>query len=41
MAVTHSFAGTGNVTADTALMPNGFKPEPNFGIRFYIPLGGP
>ena len=41
MAVTHSFAGAGNVTAGTALMPNGFKPKPNFGIRFYIPLGGP
>jgi hypothetical protein len=32
---------TGTLAAGTSVVLNGFKPELNFGIRFFIPFGGP
>jgi hypothetical protein len=41
IAVSHPFGESGNVTAGTALLLDGLKPELNIGIRLFMPLGEP
>jgi hypothetical protein len=41
IAVSHPFGQSGNVTAGTALLLDGLKPELNIGIRLFMPLGEP
>jgi hypothetical protein len=41
IAVSHPFGETGNVTAGTAVLLDGLKPELNMGIRIFMPLNEP
>ena len=41
VAVSRPLADGGNVTAGTALMLDGLKPELSIGVRLFLPLNGP
>jgi hypothetical protein len=41
IAVSRPFGDDGSLSAGTAVILNGLKPELNIGVRFFLPLGGP